>query len=94
MCSELSIIFLKKITLQSPPNLLSKTASETLFTYTSFFLRKEIKSAIEAILILCFFENLIRSGILAISPLSFIISQITPEGFELANLAISTTASV
>ena len=45
-------------------------------------------------MILCFLENFIRSGNLAISPLSFIISQITPEGLEFANLAISTTASV
>ena len=40
------------------------------------------------------FEKVIRSGNLAISPLSFIISQITPEGFALASFAISTTASV
>ena len=53
-----------------------------------------MRSAIEAIMILCFFENFIRSGNLAISPLSFIISHITPDGFELASLAISTTASV
>ena len=53
-----------------------------------------LKSEIEAILILCCFANLIRSGNRAISPSSFIISQITPEGFDLASLAISITASV
>ena len=94
ICSELSIIFLKTIILQSPPNLLSKIDSDTLVIKVSFFRLYDIKSEIEPILILCFFENLIRSGNLAISPLSFIISQITPDGFELASLAISTTASV
>ena len=46
------------------------------------------------ILILCFFENFIKSSNLAILPSSFITSQITELGFSFDNLEISIEASV
>ena len=66
---------------------------DTLLTSFSYFNRYEIKSSIEANLILCFFENLKRSFSLAILPSSFITSQITELGFNFDNLDISTEAS-
>ena len=75
-------------------DLISYRLNRENFISFSLFRRKAIKSSIFPIFNLCFFAKLNNSCPLAIVPSSFIISQITADEFFLANLEISTDASV
>ena len=68
--------------------------SNSFYNYFHFSFYTHIKSSIVIIFKLWFLSKFHNSGVLAIVPSSFIISHITPAGFNPASLAKSTAASV
>jgi len=80
--------------LKSPPKAVGSVAVAARRTKDSVFIRKLMRSAIVTIFSPCSFAKISRSGIRAMVPSSFMISQITPLGLSPASRARSTEPSV